>query len=130
MKDAKGHGSDPKGGMSIDEMIAASGEYKSSTLKDDPSYYRDARAAWSGPAHQEGVQQVGQPPTWSGFHNGPLDPSHQHFDIYVDHGYGTRRLGNDPVGTIGAKNLSDARAAWMRIGSPSQTAKFRLSRRK
>ena len=50
MKDAKGHGSDPKG-TSIDEMIAASGEYKGSTLKNDPSYYR-------GPAHQQGVDDV------------------------------------------------------------------------
>ena len=34
MKDAKGHGSDPKGLLSFDEMLAASGEYKASTLKD------------------------------------------------------------------------------------------------
>ena len=122
MKDAKGHGSDPKGLMSFDEMLAASGEYKASTLKDDPSYYR-------GPAHQEGVQDVGQPkPEMSGGIGRPLDPTHQHFEVYVDQGYGTRRSGNDPLTTIGAKSLSEARAAWKAHGSPSQTAKFRLSR--
>ena len=123
MKDAKGHGSDPKGGgVSFDDMLKASGEYKASTLKEDPSYYR-------GPAHQEGVQEVGLPkPQMSGGIGQPLDPTHQHFEVYVDQGYGTRRSGNDPLTTIGAKSLSEARAAWKAHGSPSQTAKFRLSR--
>ena len=128
MKDAKGHGSDPKG-MSIDEMIAASGEYKASTLKNDPSYYRGPTPP--APAHQEGVQAALAPPalSWSGV-TGPLHPDHQHFDVYIDHGYGTRRIGNDPYTTIGAKSLSAARAAWKQIGSPSQTGNFRLERRK
>jgi len=46
----------------------------------------------------------------------------------VDHGYGTSRMGNDPYTTIGAKSLQEARKAWKGIGSPSQTANFRLSR--
>jgi hypothetical protein len=126
MKDAKGHGSDPKG-MSIDEMIATSGEYKASTLKNDPSYYPTPPA----PAHQTGVEAALTPPThsWSGVTD-PLDPAHQHFDVYVDHGYGTRRMGNDPYTTLGAKSLSEARAAWKQIGSPSQTSNFRLERRR
>ena len=123
MKDAKGHGSDPKG-MSFDDMLAASGEYKASTLKNDPSYSPPA------PAHQTGVEAALAAPSarsWSGV-TGPLDPEHQHFSVYVDHGYGANRIGNDPHTTIGAKSLSEARAAWQQIGSPSQTAKFRLSR--
>ena len=93
-------------------------------MKDEKGHGSDPHGA-----HSEGVQQVGKPPTWSGV-TGPLDPAHQHFDVYIDHGYGTNRLGNDPYTTIGAKSLNEARAAWKQIGSPSQTAGFRLSRRK
>ena len=93
-------------------------------MKDEKGHGSDPHGA-----HSEGVQQVGKPPTWSGV-TGPLDPAHQHFDVYIDHGYGTNRLGNDPHTTIGAKSLNEARAAWKQIGSPSQTAGFRLSRRK
>lgn len=132
MKDAKGHGSNKRGeggsilsvpDMTIDEMIAKSGTYSGAGLKNDPSY-------WHGPAHQEGVQQVGQPQPkveWSGV-TGPLNPDHQHFQVFVDQGYGTRRFGNDPQATIGAKNLTEARKAWKLVGTPSQIEKFRLSR--
>ena len=113
MKDAKGHGSDARGGVS--SQVTA--------VKPLVNMIRPPAA------HQEGVQDVGQPkPEMSGGIGRPLDPTHQHFEVYVDQGYGTRRSGNDPLTTIGAKSLSEARAAWKAHGSPSQTAKFRLSR--
>ena len=86
---------------------------------------KDAKGHGSD-AHQTGVNQVGKL-EWSGV-TGPLNPDHQHFLVYVDHGYGTSRMGNDPYTTIGAKSLQEARKAWKGIGSPSQTANFRLSR--